>query len=347
MSNWLTLIGVDRPDVEDDILGTSAVMRDLVRTLRRLARTNVTVLIRGESGSGKELVARLLHHHSQRSGGPFVAINCAALSESVLESELFGHEKGAFTGASVVHQGRFERANGGTLFLDEIGDTTPAFQMKLLRVLQEGEIERVGGRESIKTNARIIAATNRDLEKAVGRGRFRLDLYYRLNVIEIRVPPLRERAEDIPCLIDRILKKKAHEIGETTRRISPEALERLSSCGWPGNVRELENCILRAAINSNAEVVEAADLGCIRGRCLSRDLWHRAAEPAGGEGDEALGSGCPHKPHTVVKLLQKDALLDALRKEGWVQARAARALGVTPRQVGYALKRFNIAVKRY
>jgi Nif-specific regulatory protein len=355
MNGLLDMIGGNGAEVEDNALGESVVMRDILRTVRRLAGTNVTVLIRGESGSGKEIVAQLVHHFSARSDKPFIATNCAALSETVLESELFGHEKGAFTGASVVHKGRFERANGGTLFLDEIGDTTPAFQMRLLRVLQEGEFERVGGRESIRTDIRVIAATNQNLENAIENGRFRLDLYYRLNVAEIHIPPLRERVDDIPFLVDRILKRRGHEIGGTVE-VSPTALERLASCQWPGNVRELENCILRAALRSSSGVVEAGDLCCVRGRCQSRELWNRIASngvPDGvGREDASIDVKVERqdrngrKQETVVKL-RKDVLLDTLKKEGWVQARAARVLGVTPRQIGYALRRLNIVVKPY
>lgn len=356
VTDLLEAFGVDGSDDETATLGRSPAMQEILRTVKRLAGTSMTVLIRGESGSGKEIVARLIHRFSTRSDKPFVAINCAALSETVLESELFGHEKGAFTGASTVHKGRFERADSGTLFLDEIGDTTPAFQMRLLRVLQEGEFERVGGRETIKTDVRVIAATNRDLEGAITQGRFRLDLYYRLNVVEIVIPPLRERTDDIPFLVNRILKRREPEIGTRIDGLSPTALALLSACKWPGNVRELENCVMRAAVRSESGTVEAADFCCMRGRCASQELWSRIAHqtPAGKPTGFPAGPAtktdrqarnAPKQPAAMA--LPRDVLLETLKREGWVQARAARVLGVTPRQIGYALRRLNIVVKPY
>ena len=221
--------------------------------ITRAAASKATVLVRGESGTGKELAARALHEQSERAGGPFVAVSCAALSETLLESELFGHEKNAFTGAVAERKGRFELAHGGTLFLDEIGDIPAPVQVKLLRVLQQREFERVGGTKTIKVDVRIVAATNADLEKLVKEGKFREDLYYRLHVIQIPLPPLRQRTEDIPLLVEGFLKKFNAENGRHIARIAPEAMQCLVSYPWPGNVRELENIIERSVVLSDPD----------------------------------------------------------------------------------------------
>jgi DNA-binding NtrC family response regulator len=236
----------------ESIVGLNPSMQELYTLIKRAAGSKATVLIRGESGSGKELVARALHSNSPRAAKPFVPVNCAALSETLLESELFGHEKNAFTGAAAQKPGRFEMANGGTLFLDEIGEIPPAVQVKLLRVLQEREYERVGGTKSVRVDVRLVAATNKDLEKAVKEGEFREDLYYRLQVIQLAVPPLRERREDIRDLAEHFLRKYNAENGRKIKSISPEALELLVKYDFPGNVRELENAIERAVVLADA-----------------------------------------------------------------------------------------------
>lgn len=240
----------------DPIVGTNAKMVELFTLVQRAAGSKATVLIRGESGSGKELVARALHAQSPRAGKSFVAVNCAALSETLLESELFGHEKNAFTGAASQKPGRFEMANGGTLFLDEIGEIPPAVQVKLLRVLQEREYERVGGTKSVRVDVRLVAATNKDLERAVKEGDFREDLYYRLQVIQLSVPPLRERPEDIPPLVEHFLHKYNRENGRKIRSVAPDAMRLLAAYSYPGNVRELENAIERAVVLADPGAVE-------------------------------------------------------------------------------------------
>ncbi|MEK7261940.1 MAG: nitrogen regulation protein NR(I), partial [Pseudomonadota bacterium] len=224
-----------------DIIGAAPAMQEVFRAIGRLSGSNLSVLLNGESGTGKELVARALHNHSPRADKSFIAINIAAIPSELLESELFGHEKGAFTGAVAARKGRFEQANGGTLFLDEIGDMPPALQTRLLRVLQDGRFYRVGGHEQVETNVRIVAATNQNLEQRVKEGRFREDLFHRLNVIRIHLPPLRERREDIPGLARHFIKRSATELGVEAKRLAPEAEEYLSRLPWPGNVRQLEN----------------------------------------------------------------------------------------------------------
>ncbi|MBP2649727.1 MAG: atoC 3 [Firmicutes bacterium] len=244
----------------DKILTNSPKMLELCKTIGKIADSNASVLITGESGTGKELIANIIHYNSKRKGGPFIKINCGALSESLLESELFGHEKGAFTGAIVRRSGRFEQANQGTLFLDEIGEISPNLQVKLLRVLQEREFERVGGNETIKTDIRVIAATNRSLEEMVSAGEFRQDLYYRLNVVCLLAPPLRERREDIELLADYFLRKFADENYKDIMGFDPEVLKLLEQYDWPGNVRELSNVVERAVIMGTGSIVFTEDL---------------------------------------------------------------------------------------
>ncbi|MDZ7725566.1 MAG: sigma-54 dependent transcriptional regulator [candidate division KSB1 bacterium] len=244
-----------------NIIGQSGVMQDVFQSVEKVVDSNVTVLIQGESGTGKELIARAVHYHSQkRADKPFVAVNCSALPESLLESELFGHEKGAFTGASGKRIGKFEQANGGTIFLDEIGLMSPATQSKILRVLQERELERVGGSELIHVDVRIISATNKDLEAEVKEGTFREDLFYRISVFPIKLPPLKDRKEDIPHLAAYFLKKYNQQEDKAIEAVSPDALELLMAYHWPGNVRELENAIERAVVLSNGKEIVANDL---------------------------------------------------------------------------------------
>ncbi len=251
---------LDGVDPFEKFVGVSPTLRGVVETLREVARTDSTVLLTGESGTGKGLAAQAIHEASMRKGGPFVTANCVVYSEGVLHSELFGHEKGAFTGAAKLKRGRFELAQGGTLMLDEIGDISPATQLLLLRVLQERVYERVGGEETFETDVRLIAATNRNLQEAMLRGEFRSDLFYRLNVIPVHLPPLRDRADDIPALAQHFVLRSAEKLGREVRGLTPEALDGLCSYAWPGNIRELENVVERLVVLSRGPVIEEQDL---------------------------------------------------------------------------------------
>ncbi|ADE84332.1 nif-specific transcriptional activator NifA [Rhodobacter capsulatus] len=355
----------------DGIVGSSPAIAEVVAQIKRVASTRMPVLLRGESGTGKELFARAVHAQSPRAKGPFIRVNCAALSETLLESELFGHEKGAFTGATALKKGRFELADGGTLFLDEIGEISPAFQSKLLRVLQEGEFERVGGAKTIKVDTRIVAATNRDLEDAVARGQFRADLYFRICVVPIVLPPLRNRKSDIKPLaqlfLDRFNKQNA-----TNVKFAADAFDQICRCQFPGNVRELENCVNRAAALSDGAIVLAEELACRQGACLSAELF-RLQDGTSPIGGLAVGrvitptvrvSAPPPEPapapepapeappreevplRTKTAQLSREELLRALESAGWVQAKAARLLGMTPRQIAYALQKFEIELRK-
>lgn len=245
---------------KDAIIGNSRAMQQIYKQIGRVAATNVPVLIRGETGTGKELIARAIYQHSDRAAQPFVAVNCAAIPETLLESELFGHERGAFTGADIRRIGRFEQANHGTIFLDEIGDMTPATQVKLLRVLQEKTIQRLGGKETIPIDVRIIAATHRDLEEAIAERLFREDLFYRINVITVQLPPLRARTEDIPQLIEHFLRRHGADLGTKAPAIQPEAMEFLTQQPWPGNVRELENIVRKALLAARGYAITLVDV---------------------------------------------------------------------------------------
>src|SRR5581483_8674667 len=256
----------------------SKLMNEVFADVHQAAAGNSTILLRGESGTGKELIARAIHYLSPRKDAPFVKVNCAALPETLIESELFGHEKGSFTGEVREHKGRFEQAHGGTLFLDEIGDTSPAFQAKLLRALQEREFERVGGVRTIRVDVRLICATNRNLEEAVSNGQFRADLYYRINVVSILLPPLRERPEDIPGLVQHFL-SKFNRVNGRSLVISPEAMQVMMACAWPGNVRELENCVERTALMARGPTIVQRDVPCQRNQCLSMLLWKSRLRP--------------------------------------------------------------------
>jgi Nif-specific regulatory protein len=338
----------------DEITGDSKPMQELFAQIHQAAPTRSTVMIRGESGTGKELIARAIHTLSKVKDGPFIKVNCAALPESLLESELFGHEKGAFTGATSERKGRFELAHNGTLFLDEIGEISLPFQAKLLRVLQEGEFERVGGMKTLKVRVRLICATNRNLEEAVAQGKFRGDLYYRINVVPVFVPALRERREDIPVLADLFLQRFNQE-NERALAFSGRAMGILSTCKFPGNVRELENCVSRAATMTRGEKIDDVAFACQTGHCLSRVLWlptKAAAVPAALEmaepdpGEELLADDCADAGDEHGDLPQRERLIRAMEKAGWVQAKAARLLDLTPRQLGYALRKYNIEIKR-
>jgi Nif-specific regulatory protein len=332
----------------DSIVGRSAAMRRIFEQVRLVSKWNTTVLIRGETGTGKELIANAIHYNSPRASGPLVKLNCAALPENLLESELFGHERGSFTGAVGSRKGRFEQADGGSLFLDEIGEISPAFQAKLLRVLQEGEFERVGGSRSIKVDVRIIAATHRDLEAAVEAGQFREDLFYRLNVMPLYLPPLRERPEDIPEISRHLLAK----IGNAQKRkltLADAALRSLAHYEWPGNVRELENCLERAAVLSENSVI---DTGLIRLPQRERAAPRRAETRSPVTPEEAPTAENANIPaETVVgqdegEYSERQHIIDALEQVGWVQAKAARLLGMTPRQVAYRVRTLGIELKQ-
>ncbi|MFH1346152.1 MAG: nif-specific transcriptional activator NifA [Pseudomonadota bacterium] len=354
------------------IIGDSPALRSLLDKILVVAKSNSTVLLRGESGTGKELIAKAIHELSPRAKGPFVKINCAALPESVLESELFGHEKGAFTGAISSRKGRFELADKGTIFLDEIGEISPAFQAKLLRVLQEQEFERVGGNHTIRVDVRVVTATNRNLEEAVARNEFRADLYYRISVVPMLMPPLRDRRSDIPQLAGEFLKRFNEENGRALT-LDVSALEVLMGCGFPGNVRELENCVQRTATLAHGSSIVMEDFACRKNECLSAMLWkgHSEIAPprlrpgvslpvlprtatAGAENTTSSASqpaaeSTPAPGEAVAasrgQMPDRDRFIEAMEKSGWVQAKAARILGLTPRQVGYALKKHGIEVK--
>jgi len=312
-----------------NLVGSSGPLRQIFEQVTQVAGTSTTVLIRGESGTGKELIAHAIHYSSLRAKKPFVKVSCAALPDSLIESELFGYEKGAFTGAEARKKGRFELADGGTLFLDEIGDINLATQVKLLRVLQEREFERVGGTETIKSNVRLVAATNKDLEKAIAAGTFREDLYYRLNVFTIFIPPLRERKSDLLLLVDHFLEKFAREHSRSIKRISTPAIDMLASYHWPGNVRELENTLERAVLMCDGEV--------IHGHHLPPSL--QTAEASGTVTRVALGD--------AVSAYEKDLIQDALKTTRGNRAKAARLLDTTERIINYKVRRYGIDARRF
>jgi Nif-specific regulatory protein len=362
------------------IIGDSSAIRSVLDSIAIVAKSHSAVLLRGETGTGKELFARVIHELSARASGPFIKVNCAALPESVLESELFGHEKGAFTGALNMRKGRFELADRGTLFLDEIGDISPAFQAKLLRVLQEGEFERVGGNHTIKVDVRLVTATNKNLEEAVRKNEFRADLYYRINVVALRLPPLRDRKSDIPQLANEFLKRFNAE-NRRGLTFAPGAMDVLANCYFPGNVRELENCVCRTATLTRGPSISGEDFACRNDQCLSSVLWKggkeepalrpspaartqpdpafpAAPQPASVDaairaGKLALPAALSGPPSEALpsaigsRISERERLTDVMERSGWVQAKAARKLGLTSRQIGYALKKHGIEIKRF
>jgi DNA-binding NtrC family response regulator len=309
------------------VVGDSPALRAAVDLARRVAPTRSNVLITGETGTGKELIAGVIHDASSRSEGPLVKVNCAALPETLLESELFGHERGSFTGADRQRIGRFEEASGGTLFLDEVGDTSPATQAKLLRVLQEQEFHRLGGTTILRTDARIVAATNRELERQVAAGSFREDLYFRLNVIRIHLPPLRDRPEDLVALAHEFLQRFSQETGRSFRGFEASALTRLRSHHWPGNVRELHNTLERAVLMAEGPRLCAEDLS----------LFEIGSQ-------DGAGAWCPQLPAEGVSLreVERELVLEALRRTGYVQKGAAELLGVSRRKLNYMIQRMGI-----
>jgi Nif-specific regulatory protein len=312
-----------------NIIGTSGPTRQMYEQVAQVAQTNTTVLIRGESGTGKELIAHAIHYNSLRAKKPFIKVSCAALPDTLIESELFGYEKGAFTGAAQRKKGRFEMAEGGTLFLDEIGDVNLGTQVKLLRVLQEREFERVGGTETVKVNVRLIAATNKDMEKAIAEGTFREDLYYRLNVFTIFVPPLRERKADLLLLADHFLDKFSREHNKVIKRISTPAIDMLTAYHWPGNVRELENALERAVL--------VCDGAVIHGHHLPPSL--QTADSSGTVTRVSLKD--------AVAAYERDLILDALKTTRGNRAKAARLLDTTERILNYKVQGYGIDVRRF
>jgi transcriptional regulator with PAS, ATPase and Fis domain len=303
-------------------------MQELFALIRSLAETDVTVLIQGETGTGKELIARAIHYNSPRRSRRFLAVNCGALAETLLQSELFGHEKGAFTGADTRRKGIFETADGGTLFLDEIGEISPSTQVKLLRVLQDGEFQRVGGTDTIRVNVRILSATNQHLEDLVKTGRFRQDLYYRLNVFPIRVPPLRERAQDIPLLVDHFIEVANPKLHKTIRGVSPDAMSVLMSYRWPGNVRELENVVQRTMVVAKHDIVEIAD--------VPREL--RGEDDVSGRTTRDLRG----LARTSTALVETQTIFDALTRTGGNVTHAAKALGISRATLQNKMKAYGL-----
>ncbi|MCM2342287.1 nif-specific transcriptional activator NifA [Rhodoferax sp.] len=363
----------------DQVVGISRPMQEVFDQVHQVAPARTTVLLRGESGTGKEVIARAIHNLSPRKREAFVRVNCAALTESLLESELFGHEKGSFTGAQGQRKGRFELSHGGTLFLDEIGDISASFQAKLLRVLQEREFERVGGSAVVKVDVRLILATNRNLERMVQAGEFRADLYYRINVVSIQLPPLRERRDDIPAMAQHFLDRFNQENGRATR-FSPAAMRVLTSCYWPGNVRELENCVERTATMAHEDAITDLAFPCRENRCLTQVLHHidredavrpirladipiaevamppasiASAPEAAAPGGEPVETAVPADgdasapPADGKPEGERDRLIWAMERCGWVQAKAARLLKISPRQMGYALQKNGIEVRKF
>ena len=313
----------------EEMVGRSPEMLEVFKAVGRVAATQEAVLILGESGTGKELVASAIHANSDRSGRVFTKVKCAALSAALLESELFGHERGAFTGAVARRIGRFEQSSGGTLFLDEIGDLDPNLQAKLLRVLQTGQFERVGGNEVVSTNVRVVSATNRDLPSRIASGHFREDLYYRLNVVTVELPPLRRRVGDIPLLVEHILRRLEHKYGWQQIAISPAALDLLVNHDWPGNVRELQNVLARAAILARGRLILPEDL---------RFADQASTEP----GQASVSAGTSLRLKEILAETERRVILEALTREKWNRTRAARVLGISRRQLFDKIHCYNL-----
>jgi two-component system NtrC family response regulator len=309
----------------EGIIGESGRMQEVLALVKQVAPSDATVLVRGESGTGKELIARAIHFNSRRAAGPLVTLNCAALPEQLLESELFGHEKGAFTGAVAQRKGRFELADGGSIFLDEIGDLTPALQVKLLRVLQERQFERLGGTRTLTVDVRILAATHRDLEQAMRDGTFREDLYYRLNVVIIQIPPLRERREDIAALLDHFLLRFTEKNRREVTGITAAARDALLRYDYPGNVRELENVVERAVLLCRGRVIDLEDLPV-------------ALRP----GERGTADAEPRNLPDLVESIERQAIRAALERHGGVQTQAAEELGISERVLRYKMRKYGL-----
>jgi two-component system nitrogen regulation response regulator GlnG len=341
------VVAADGPpdDRADAIVGRCPAMQEVYKAIGRVAAQDVTVLITGESGVGKELVARALYQHSGRAAGPFLAVNCAAIPENLLESDLFGHEKGAFTGAERRRIGKFEQCSGGTLFLDEVGDMTPALQAKMLRVLQDGRFERLGGGETLQTEVRVLAATNKDLDAEAAQGRFRYDLFYRLAVFSINLPPLRERGDDLPLLIRHYVRRFANELHKDVREVAPETLARLIGYSWPGNIRELQNVLKQALLRA-------------AGPILLPEFLPAAFENAAGDApdaddfnvtafiDEQLRAGTVGLYGLALRRLEGVLLTRVLRHTGGNQVQAARLLGITRGSVRTKIRDLGLRIDR-
>jgi two-component system nitrogen regulation response regulator GlnG len=333
------------PQRSDVLVGRCPAMQEVYKAIGRVASQDVTVLILGESGTGKELVARAIYQHSRRGQGPFLAINCAAIPETLLESELFGHEKGAFTGAERKRIGKFEQCSGGTLFLDEVGEMSPLTQTKLLRLLQEQRFERVGGNETIQTDVRLLAATNRDLEELVAAGRFRSDLYYRLNVFSIRLPPLRERVEDLPRLVEHFIRRFSHELGKEVQQTSPEALAVLARYPWPGNVRELQSVLKQAILQASGPVLVPDFLPPSvteeppNGAAVAAPEWDRFIA-------ERLEGGSQDLYAEALTSMERHLLTAVLRHTSGNQVQAARILGITRGSLRTKIRALGIKIGR-
>jgi two-component system nitrogen regulation response regulator GlnG len=337
------------PDLQhaDLLIGRSPKMQEVYKAIGQVAPQEVTVLILGETGTGKELVARAIYHHSRRAKEPFQAVNCAAIPESLLESELFGHEKGAFTGADRQRIGKFEQSAGGTLFLDEIGDMTPLTQAKILRVLQDQKFERIGGNTTIQTDVRLIAATNRPLEKLMAEERFRSDLYYRLSGFTIHIPPLRDRAGDIELLVRYFLGRFADELDKPIKQITPEALALLRDYSWPGNVRELQSTIRQAMLRATAPVLMEQDLPPVLQQTAG--VASHVDEQSGNLEqfiDRQLDIGGPHVFEDVVDAVKRQLLLRALRQTDGNQVHAAKLLGITRSTLRNEIRKLKITIDR-
>ncbi|MDE0853249.1 MAG: sigma-54 dependent transcriptional regulator [Nevskia sp.] len=315
----------------ENLVGASPAFHKVIEAIAEVCESRASVLISGESGTGKEMVARAIHYNSSRHDGPFVAINCAAIPEGLLESELFGHVKGAFTGAVGARQGRFAQADGGTLFLDEVGDMPAPLQAKILRVLQERSFEPVGSTQTRTTDVRILAATNRDLREAVRNGAFRSDLYYRLNVFPIEVPPLRARREDIPLLVEHTARELARQMGRPLPVFAPAALRAMQDYAWPGNVRELQNCIERAIIVAKGDSVDAGD--------LPQDLFTRSDSTS-----ESVR--IPSSLDAELERLERGFIVEALQRTAGVQVKAAELLGVSERSLWHRIKKLGISIAK-
>jgi len=342
---------LEKEDYELGIVGRSEPMQQVFKLIGQLAVSDATALITGESGTGKELVARAIYHHSNRNGQAFLAVNCAAIPEQLLESELFGHERGAFTGATLQRIGKFEQCNHGTLFLDEIGDMTPATQTKVLRVLQSGTFERVGGNQPIQVDVRIIAATNKALEQAVAARQFREDLFYRLNVVRLHLSPLRERREDIRLLVNYFLEKLARDQGCAPRSVTPAVIKALEQYHWPGNVRELENAIRRALVVAKGDAVLPSDLPA---EITGQGVGAGAGAPLAAAGSEApsgdaavlarqLFQWARRDPkHRVIAAVERELVIQALKETHGNQVHAAKLLGITRATLRKRLDKFGI-----
>jgi len=313
----------------DQIIGNSKIMREVFGLVSQVTDSGTTVLINGETGTGKELIAKAIHENSPRANGPFIEVNCAAMPDTLIESELFGHEKGAYTGAEQRRRGRFEEASGGTIFLDEVGELSPLAQAKLLRVIQERQFQPLGSSRTVKVNVRIIAATNRNLEQDVAAGKFRVDLFYRLNVFPIYMPALRERGGDIILLADYFVEKYAKQFTKPIMRISTPAIDLLLAYHWPGNVRELENCIERSVLLANGDTIDSVHLPPSLQMKPSTNEKHQG------------------KLNSLVNTYERSLIIDAMKDAKGNQSHAARILGTTKRIIQYKVEKYNIDTKRF